>query len=273
MNRFTRTDLAAVAGTLGMLGLLAFPRLTSSNSVGDEVFCANNMRRLIGAWQTFAVDNNERLPATYHGGIASSPMPISEQFIPWAQGWMTWDVSAHNTNIQYLIDPKYSVIAPYHGGSKEIFKCPADKYVSNTQVARRWPERVRSVSANVCLGDGSNGPTGPWNPSFATVSRLSQFVRPSPANTYVFIEEHPDSINDPAFWSPSGGGNSFQWVDLPANYHNGASALSFADGRVEHHRWTGPLRTLAIRYNFTLPPPSTPPTDLRYLYERTPLRP
>ena len=35
----------------------------------------------------------------------------------------------------------------------------------------------------------------------------------------------------------------FGWVNWPANYHNGAGGLSFADGHSEIHKWTDPQTT------------------------------
>ena len=56
----------------------------------------------------------------------------------------------------------------------------------------------------------------------------------TPANFYVFIEEHPDTINDGYFMNTW---DQVKWGNLPASYHNGAANISWADGRVERHRW------------------------------------
>ena len=71
------------------------------------------------------------------------------------------------------------------------------------------------------------------NPGYKQFFKLSQI--PAPANIFVFIDEHPDSINDGYFlmqWT-----YPFEWVDLPASYHNDSSALAFADGHCEAHQW------------------------------------
>ena len=72
-------------------------------------------------------------------------------------------------------------------------------------------------------------------------ARDTDVVSPSPSRLWVFIDEHPASIND--------GGFGFEmpdnfdatknqgWVDYPAAFHNGASALSFIDGHAEVHKW------------------------------------
>ena len=41
--------------------------------------------------------------------------------------------------------------------------------------------------------------------------------------TWYFVDEHPDSINDAAFFSPYRNA----WIDLPASYHGGAGGVAF----------------------------------------------
>jgi prepilin-type processing-associated H-X9-DG protein len=50
----------------------------------------------------------------------------------------------------------------------------------------------------------------------------------------VFIDEHPDSINDGYF---DNNPDSGYWGDIPACYHNGACGFSFADGHSEIKKW------------------------------------
>jgi prepilin-type processing-associated H-X9-DG protein len=63
----------------------------------------------------------------------------------------------------------------------------------------------------------------------------------NPVKTWVFIDEHPDSINDAACAVEMALPNatSARIIDYPASFHNGASGLSFADGHAEIHRWRG----------------------------------
>ena len=64
---------------------------------------------------------------------------------------------------------------------------------------------------------------------------LLQSAIPSPSSTYVFLDEHPDSINDGYFVNQAD--YYGWWCDLPASYHNGAAAFSFADGHAGLHKW------------------------------------
>ena len=70
------------------------------------------------------------------------------------------------------------------------------------------------------------------NPSYHQYRRFSEFT--SASEIFVFIEEHPDSINDGYFLNRAA---NHQWNDLPASWHNGSANLSFGDGHAESHKW------------------------------------
>ena len=60
----------------------------------------------------------------------------------------------------------------------------------------------------------------------------------SPSDTYVFIDEHEDSILDAAFHHQGPHGREKAgWNELPASRHGRSGTLSFADGHVESHKW------------------------------------
>jgi prepilin-type processing-associated H-X9-DG protein len=64
---------------------------------------------------------------------------------------------------------------------------------------------------------------------------------PNPANIFIFLDEHPDTIDDGYFLNKF---YSAGWFDLPASYHNGAASFAFADGHSEMHRWVNSLTKL-----------------------------
>jgi prepilin-type processing-associated H-X9-DG protein len=57
------------------------------------------------------------------------------------------------------------------------------------------------------------------------------------SKTWVFSDEHPDSINDGIQYTPTSDGEDSEWGDLPASYHVGACGFAFADGHSEIHKW------------------------------------
>jgi prepilin-type processing-associated H-X9-DG protein len=107
------------------------------------------------------------------------------------------------------------------------------------------------MSGNIGVGDG-NAEGGPWNTAYFHVKKTGDFLKPGPAEVWVFTDEHPDSINDAGFFNPTGGTKDtateagLGWVDYPANYHNGAAGLAFADGHSEVHPWKGKIKTARL---------------------------
>jgi prepilin-type processing-associated H-X9-DG protein len=69
-------------------------------------------------------------------------------------------------------------------------------------------------------------------------SKTSDFKIAS--KTWVFSDEHPDSINDGIQYTPTSDGEDDEWGDLPASYHVGACGYAFADGHSEIHKWMNP---------------------------------
>jgi len=177
-------------------------------------------------------------------------------------GWLDWTVSPANTNILLIRDPRYASLAPFLSeADRNVHKCPADVYLSRAQGLKRYKERVRSVVMNGTVGDG-NAPTGPWDPSMYTQARrFSDLSFPGPERTSVFLEEHPDSINDPFLFPPF----SNTWIDVLAGLHGNASTVAFADGHVEVHQWRRSLRNLRVLYNFRAPITRAGDVDLSWM--------
>ena len=231
---FTLVELAVVLALVfvGACMLAHGVARTAPNVRG--VRCLSNLRRLMTGWQMYANDNQDELIGVVHGGYIGGGS--------WAVGWLDWSTSTDNTNTVFLVDPRYAQIAPYVNRAADLFKCPADQYLSNVQRALGWSQRVRSYSAQVGMGAG-NAEQGPWDPLYKHATRTSDLLYPSPGESTVFVEEHPDSMNDPATFSP----HQNYWVDPAATYHSGGCNFGFADGHSGFHRWRGSLITSSTR--------------------------
>jgi prepilin-type processing-associated H-X9-DG protein len=72
-------------------------------------------------------------------------------------------------------------------------------------------------------------------PAYRAYSRISDLQKPVPSELFVFVDEHPDSINDG--WLINDPTTPEKWVDLPASCHNKACAISYADGHAAMHKW------------------------------------
>jgi prepilin-type processing-associated H-X9-DG protein len=86
-------------------------------------------------------------------------------------------------------------------------------------------------------GNGGNSGGADINSQWRQFRKLIDFR--NSANTYVFLDEHPDSINDGffVFCTAADPMEDTGWSDLPSSSHNGACGFSFADGHSEIKKW------------------------------------
>jgi prepilin-type processing-associated H-X9-DG protein len=230
---FTLVEALVVAGIVGVLASLIVPAVSNAKGKGYAVVCLNNMRQLALAWNVYAEDRDGYLPYNY--GISDTYLTITNgQLLNWANNVMTWGLEDDNTNEVLLAQ---GGLGPYLGGAVTPFKCPSDRVLSVAQRGAGWAQRTRTYSMNAMVGYAGGYMkfgTNINNPKFKQFTKLNEI--PDPSAIFVFIEEHPQSINDGYFLNKP---NALppHWYDLPAAYHNGGANLSFADGHIEYRKW------------------------------------
>ncbi|HYG36320.1 MAG TPA: prepilin-type cleavage/methylation domain-containing protein [Clostridia bacterium] len=239
-NGFTLLELLTIVAVVSALAFLCVPAMTNTKTTGKSIRCLSNHRRLINAWQMYAYDNRDRLANNYQAFGALGGNYDPKLGPGWAAGWLDWNTSSDNTNLNLLINKQWATLSPYISKASDIFKCPADIYLSSAQRQGGMTERPRSVSMNAGVGDG-NTEESPWEGGYYKhIRKMSELVYPGPGESWVLVDEHPDSINDPAFFNPLIV-SEVSWFDIPATYHNGACPFSFADGHVEMHKWVASM--------------------------------
>ncbi|MDB6064280.1 MAG: type secretion system protein [Pedosphaera sp.] len=218
---FTVIELLVIVVVVAIVAGLLMPQLVGHGHPNRLAMCRNNMRQLAVAWSMYADDNGKKLVPNIQGGAAGG----------WVKGSLSWKAVDANTNLSNLSE---GLLGPYVAKILSIYHCPADKSVADKQ-----GPRVRSCSMNGFVGSSVYAATG------QNVLRMPDFRKPSA--TFIFLDEHPDSINDGFMAVVTSAGETNQWHDLPGSFHvNNGSGLSFADGHAEMHRWTNQTTRLPI---------------------------
>jgi prepilin-type processing-associated H-X9-DG protein/prepilin-type N-terminal cleavage/methylation domain-containing protein len=263
---FTLLELLVVVAVIGILAAMLLPGLARAKGKGQAILCLSNLRQVGLALHIYAGDHEDALP--YNMGTDETHKTVaSRQYLNWVNDVMSWELDAENTNEVLLT---IGGLGPYLPGAASVFKCPADRVLSEVQRAAGWEQRVRSISLNAMLGNAGEflaGSVNTNNPEYRQFFRLDQI--PDPSRIFAIVEEHPDSINDGYFL------NRFyehEWFDLPASYHNGGANFAFADGHAEYHQWrvgsTKPAaRPDAARLPFEVP--QNERSDLYWILSRT----
>jgi prepilin-type N-terminal cleavage/methylation domain-containing protein len=216
IHGFTLIELLVVIAIIAILAAMLMPVLSRAKGSAQTAACGNNIKQLELAWLMYADDNRGLL-------VNNCSMVDTRSYRQsWVNNIQDWNMSVENTNADFVRSGKLAI---YVNNNVRLYKCPTDP-----SQAQNGP-RLRSVSMNALVGDPLISPNR-FNPGWNQFLKISQFS--TPANFYVLIEEHPDTINDGYFVNTW---DQIKWGNLPASFHHGASNLSWGDGHVDRHTW------------------------------------
>jgi prepilin-type N-terminal cleavage/methylation domain-containing protein/prepilin-type processing-associated H-X9-DG protein len=261
---FTLIELLVVIAIIAILAAMILPALAKAKQKAQGISCLGNQKQLTLAWVMYADDNNGKLVPNHDGGVTSVDLS-------WVLGWLDFTVNnAANTNLNYLRNSK---IGPYTKNAG-IYKCPADVYPCK-EFGQLMP-RVRSVGMNGFIEGGAyvgehDAYSSHWYNGYWSYQKMVDIKNPAPDHLWVFVDEHPDSINDG--WTIMNPTDPNNWTDLPASYHNGACGFGFGDGHAEIRKWVEGSTKVPVDPNHQyngFPAPNS--RDIKWIIERSTAR-
>lgn len=237
MKAFSRLDLIAVVAVTVLLALCMLSANRRAGSDAKAARCLQNLHILTVAWNQYAEANQDVL-------LASAPLPSTDRSgrLTWVPGTLNGAGPANRENWDPEVTVRRSPLVRYLPSEPEVWRCPADE--SLVLLEGRKVPRVRSYSMSSVFD------TGYWLPAFRyrTYGLRSEIVRPG--QTFVLVDEHPDSINDAAFAVQMVDPDATEGniIDLPGTLHSRGTSFSFADGHVEIKRWHGKTIQQPVTY-------------------------
>lgn len=211
---FTLIELLVVIAIIAILAALLLPVLSQAKDRAYTAKCLSNHKQLAAAWYMYKDDNAGKLVVNETQGT---------NYPSWVQG-NYYSSTTDGTNIALL---QMGLIYPYLR-SIGIYRCPSDP-----------TEHVRSYSMQSQLAPYMWGsPVDPESmngmPGYPGMFAETQLKRLSPADTLVFADEAPNSINDGFFGVFI---TRAMWWDVPASWHSRGCNFDFTDGHSEHWKW------------------------------------
>jgi len=255
---FTLIELLVVIAIIAILASMLLPALSKAKTKGQGILCMNNTKQLMLGWNIYVDDQGGKIPPAY------SDNPNQNV---WVYGILDWN-SSNRDNWDITNTLARGTLWNYVGKAAAVYKCPADVYTTKGNPAR---PRLRSNSINAWMGMHDGKPTWFGNsPPWRMFLRESDLI--NPADTWVFVDEQPDSMNDGFFcvdMKPAPNLANAVLPDCPASYHNGACGFAFADGHSVIKKWIDGRTKVPVKRSNFVPGPQANSKDVEWIWSKT----
>ena len=222
---FTLIELLVVIAIIAILAGMLLPALARAKGKAQSIDCMNNLKQLQYAWHMYIDDHQDALPPL----IVGSDLGGMLKALPGS--WVVGNAQTDTTTSNILSGVLYPYIK-----STAVYLCSADK---STVLGLPALRRTRSYARSNNLNTDMTRLGAPRDDK----TKYSQIH--NAAQTFVFIEEQEQSIDDGGFSTtdpvvyPQFGD---YWWDTPADRHTQGCNISFADGHVIHNHWKYPKK-------------------------------